>query len=91
MSETVVQLQPLDEHNQKLQSNVHPTDWSNPAPKSQHYYVADPNVEQVVCCCGPNQHCGDQVENHSCGVRGVRLAAGLAASDANRRLSENAA
>ena len=28
----------------------------------RHYYVADPAVEQVACCCGPSQHCGDQVE-----------------------------
>ena len=34
----------------------------------RHYYVADPNVEQVACCCGPGQHCGDQVENHSCNM-----------------------
>ena len=34
----------------------------------RHYYVADPAVEQVACCCGPNQHCGDQVENHSCNM-----------------------
>ena len=34
----------------------------------RHYYVADPNVEAVACCCGPNQHCGDQVENHSCNM-----------------------
>ncbi len=34
----------------------------------RHYYVADENIEQVACCCGPNQHCGDQVENHSCNM-----------------------
>ena len=34
----------------------------------RHYYVADPNIEEVACCCGPNQHCGDQVENHSCNM-----------------------
>ena len=39
MSETIVQLQPLDEHNQKLQSNVHPTDWSNPEPKKNYHLV----------------------------------------------------
>jgi uncharacterized radical SAM superfamily Fe-S cluster-containing enzyme len=33
-----------------------------------HYYVADPDVESLVCCCGPAQHCGDQVENHSCNM-----------------------
>ena len=39
MSETIVQLQPLDEHNQKLQSNVHPPEWSNPQPKSGYHLV----------------------------------------------------
>lgn len=39
MSETIVPLQPLDEHNQKLQSNVHPTDWTNPAPKANYHLV----------------------------------------------------
>ncbi len=39
MSETLIQLQPLDEHNQKLQSNVHPQTWSNPAPKSGYHLV----------------------------------------------------
>ena len=34
----------------------------------RHYYVADPNIEKVACCCGPSQHCGDQVENHSCNM-----------------------
>ncbi len=33
-----------------------------------HYYLADPNVESLVCCCGPSQHCGDQVANHSCNM-----------------------
>ena len=39
MSETIIQLQPLDEHNQKLQSNVHPTEWTNPTPKSNYHLV----------------------------------------------------
>ena len=39
MSETIIQLQPLDEHNQKLQSNVHPPQWSNPEPKSNYHLV----------------------------------------------------
>ena len=34
----------------------------------RHYYVADPNVESLVSCCGPGQHCGDQVANHSCNM-----------------------
>lgn len=32
-------LQPLDEHNQKLQANVHPEDWVNPTPKSDYQLV----------------------------------------------------
>lgn len=39
MSETIVQLQPLDEHNQKLEENVHPPSWSNPTPKSKYHLV----------------------------------------------------
>ena len=39
MSETIEQLQPLDEHNQKLQANVHPPAWSNPQPKSDYHLV----------------------------------------------------
>ncbi len=38
------------------------------ASERRHYYVADPNVESLVSCCGPGQHCGDQVENHSCNM-----------------------
>ena len=34
----------------------------------RHYYVADEEIEAVACCCGPSQHCGDQVENHSCNM-----------------------
>lgn len=33
------QLQPLDEHNQKLQSNVHPTDYINPEPADRYNLV----------------------------------------------------
>ena len=39
MSDTIVQLQPFDEHNQKLQSNVHPPKWSNPTPQSGYHLV----------------------------------------------------
>ena len=39
MSETIVQLQPFDKHNQKLESNVHPPKWSNPKPKSEYHLV----------------------------------------------------
>ena len=38
------------------------------ASERRHYYVADPDVESLACCCGPGQHCGDQVENHSCNM-----------------------
>ena len=38
------------------------------ASERRHYYVADPEVESLACCCGPTQHCGDQVENHSCNM-----------------------
>ena len=38
------------------------------ASERRHYYVADPEVESLACCCGPGQHCGDQVENHSCNM-----------------------
>ena len=33
------QLQPLDVHNKKLQSNVHPTDWQNPTPDGTYNMV----------------------------------------------------
>ncbi|MFT4546229.1 MAG: pyruvate/2-oxoglutarate dehydrogenase complex dihydrolipoamide dehydrogenase (E3) component [Pseudoalteromonas tetraodonis] len=33
------QLLPLDAHNQKLQSNVHPTDWQNPTPDGTYNMV----------------------------------------------------
>ena len=36
---TLPQLLPLDEHNQKLQSNVHPTDWENPTPDGTYNMV----------------------------------------------------
>lgn len=36
---TLQQLQPLDEHNKKLQSNVHPTDWQNPTPDGTYNMV----------------------------------------------------
>ena len=35
----LIQLQPYDEHNQKLESNVHPTDWVNPTPDSRYNLV----------------------------------------------------
>jgi len=32
----LIQLQPHDEHNQKLELNVHPPDWQNPIPKESY-------------------------------------------------------
>jgi len=34
-----VQLQPLDEHNKKLESNVHPPQWKNPEPAGEYHLV----------------------------------------------------
>ena len=34
----------------------------------RHYYQANEEIESVACCCGPGQHCGDQVANHSCNM-----------------------
>ena len=36
---TLVQLQPYDEHNQKLESFVHPRDWTNPMPSGRYNLV----------------------------------------------------
>lgn len=35
----VVQLTPFDEHNQKLEANVHPPDWTNPKPSQPYHLV----------------------------------------------------
>lgn len=35
----LIQLQPRDEHNQKLESNVHPSDWQNPTPDGRYNLV----------------------------------------------------
>lgn len=34
-----IELQPFDEHNQKLASNVHPSDWTNPTPSGRYNLV----------------------------------------------------
>lgn len=39
MSEKPIQLQPLDEHNLELESNVHPADWTNPTPNADYHLV----------------------------------------------------
>ena len=36
---SLVQLQPYDEHNQKLESFVHPPDWVNPEPADRYNLV----------------------------------------------------
>lgn len=35
----LIQLQPKDEHNQRLESNVHPPNWSNPEPAGRYNLV----------------------------------------------------
>lgn len=37
--EKMIQLQPHDEHNQRLESNVHPPDWENPKPSRPYHLV----------------------------------------------------
>ena len=37
--EDLIQLQPYDEHYQKLESHVHPRDWKNPTPKGRYHLV----------------------------------------------------
>lgn len=37
--ELPIALQPLDDHNLELQSNVHPQDWQNPTPKRPYHLV----------------------------------------------------
>lgn len=32
-------LQPYDEHNQRLEANVHPADWTNPTPEGRYHLV----------------------------------------------------
>lgn len=39
MPADLVQLQPNDEHNQKLESHVHPPDWTNPTPSGRYNLV----------------------------------------------------
>ncbi len=36
---TLIQLQPYDEHNQRLESHVHPADWVNPEPSGRYNLV----------------------------------------------------
>jgi len=39
IAETIPEANPLDEHNQKLISHVHPPDWKNPTPKGRYNMV----------------------------------------------------
>ena len=39
MSQDLLQLQPLDEHNQKLRANVHPDNWQNPSAEEPYHLV----------------------------------------------------
>lgn len=39
MNHELVQLTPRDEHNQKLQANVHPPEWQNPTPSQPYHLV----------------------------------------------------
>lgn len=39
MAENIRQLQPFDQHNRELQSQVHPPDWSNPTPNRDYHLV----------------------------------------------------
>ncbi len=36
---SLIQLQPQDEHNQKLEANVHPPEWQNPKPNKKPYHL----------------------------------------------------
>ena len=39
LAESIPELNPLDEHNQKLAANVHPSDWTNPEPAGRYNMV----------------------------------------------------
>ncbi|WP_404309476.1 mercuric reductase [Neorhodopirellula lusitana] len=39
MTSDLVQLQPKDEHNQALEANVHPPEWTNPTPTQPYHLV----------------------------------------------------
>ena len=39
MIEDIPEAKPLDEHNRRLVSNVHPTDWKNPKPRGRYHMV----------------------------------------------------
>ncbi|TWT67496.1 mercuric reductase [Allorhodopirellula solitaria] len=39
MTSDLIQLQPNDEHNQTLEANVHPPEWTNPTPRRPYHLV----------------------------------------------------
>ncbi|HJT23759.1 MAG TPA: FAD-dependent oxidoreductase, partial [bacterium] len=46
-------ISPLDEHNQKLLSNVHPSDWVNPKPEGRYNLVVlGAGTAGLVCAAG---------------------------------------
>lgn len=38
------------------------------ASDAQHHFLYDEKLAATGSCCGPGQHCGDQVANHSCNM-----------------------
>lgn len=50
---TLIQLQPYDQFNQTLESNVHPTDWKNPTPTGRYnLVVVGGGTAGLVCAMG---------------------------------------
>ena len=39
MTADLIQLQPRDEHNERLAAHVHPPDWQNPTPSGRYHLV----------------------------------------------------
>lgn len=53
MNHQLVQLTPFDNHNQELESNVHPPDWTNPSPtKPYHLVVIGAGTAGLVTAAG---------------------------------------
>jgi len=49
----LIQLQPRDEYNQKLEANVHPPEWQNPTPsKPYHLVVIGAGTAGLVTAAG---------------------------------------
>ena len=48
------QLNPTDEHNRSLQSNVHPIEWANPVPSGRYnLVVVGAGTAGLVTAAGP--------------------------------------